>query len=277
VSVRETEKRVIVTAGSGRSGTTSIVRLFNENVRDCVAEHEPPRPRGGTLGRALDLLSEGRAPRLEERGFRDALKWYDDDDPRIAVVVKKKAERIRRMECSVYLEGNNAFLKSLCDGYAEEFPSLAMIHLTRDPLEVARSGANREPGIDFKSWHPQPSFRKNVVRLEGAFLTPFQRHLWSWIEVELRFVRFIEKHPTLEFVEIDVRELNDRVKVADLFAQFGLPLVHEHVELLPAANTNRAPTVVDEKDHMEASELMKMIDVDLLDRLRRPYRLLELI
>ena len=117
------EKRVIFTAGSGRSGTTTLTEIFRLNIRNCIALHEPwvdptvigiPRSRLTMHGKKI----------LEGCGFGEALRWYDTDDPILDRLLNLKARQIRQLHCDVYLEANHAFLKSMCDVMAREFPDL---------------------------------------------------------------------------------------------------------------------------------------------------------
>jgi len=81
-------KKVFFTSGSGRSGTTTIVHFFNQNIADCIAEHEaaPPQPRN-KLHKLYQLLTGTFMDPFEDKGFRRALQWYDQDDPRLQQVI----------------------------------------------------------------------------------------------------------------------------------------------------------------------------------------------
>jgi hypothetical protein len=268
-------KQIFFTSGSGRSGTTTIVHFFDQNIADCIAEHEaaPPEPRH-KLHKLYQLLTGTFMNPFEDKGFRRALQWYDQDDPRLQKVIKRRVARIRNMSCSVYLEANHSFLQSLCDGLVAAIPELQVIHLTRNPLEVARSFANR-PTV-YEHWHVMPNFSKNCLRMESAILTDFQRHLWAWIEVELRFVRFIKKYPQVRFYELEINQLNDALEMQKMLDFFHLETKTGELCVVAAKNQNAVSTVLNPRDYHEAQQLLRDIPLETLSLLRNPYTLLDI-
>ena len=268
-------KKVFFTSGSGRSGTTTIVHFFNQNIADCIAEHEaaPPQPRN-KLHKLYQLLTGTFMDPFEDKGFRRALQWYDHDDPRLQQVIQRRVTRIQNMPGTVYLEANHSFLQSLCDGLVEKIPELQVIHLTRNPMEVARSFANR-PTV-YEHWHVMPNFRKNCLRMESAILTDFQRHLWAWIEVELRFARFIKKYPQVRFYELEINQLNDAAEMQKMLDFFHLQTKTGELCVVEAKNQNAVSTVVNVRDYHEAQQLLRDIPLETLASLRNPYSLLDI-
>jgi|GEM_PF-3441157 hypothetical protein len=268
-------KKVFFTSGSGRSGTTTIVHFFNENIADCIAEHEaaPPEPRN-KLHKVYQLLTGTFMDPFEDKGFRRALQWYDQDDPRLQKVINRRVTRIQNMPGAVYLEANHSFLQSLCDGLVEKIPELQVIHLIRNPVEVARSFANR-PTV-YEHWHVMPNFRKNCLRMESAILTDFQRHLWAWIEVELRFARFIQKYPQVRFYELEINQLNDAVEMQKMLDFFHLQTKTGELCVVEAKNKNAVSTVVNPRDYHEAQQLLRDIPLETLALLRNPYMLFDI-
>lgn len=275
---------VLFTATTGRTGTMSLVELFNRNVPGGVAEHEASyRPQGGyeRLYRALCLRDMGS---LEKRCFGRALDWYDRDDPALIRLVRMRARRIRRQACRVYLESSHAFLSSMGEAMADEFPDLGLIHLVRDPLEVAVSYCNRnthpvETSAFLRAlgnWHPHPDSRKNCLPPPDGRLTCLQYYLWVWIEAELRFLRFIERHPAIRHFQLETRELNDPGRIAALFGHFGIHTETGRIDMPPARNRNRKETQIDGRHLAEAGQLLRRIDPEILRKLPCPYRLIEL-
>lgn len=271
------------TATTGRTGTQSLVELFQLNLPDCKAEHEPacyPRYFGWLHRR----LFPTRLDKLTRRGFGHALEWYDQDSPRLMRLVRCRAGRIRRLGCRVYLESSHAFLSSLGESYLREFPDLGLIHLTRTPLEVAVSYChrNRIPTDDsrflrvFSHWHPHPDSRQNCLRPPPARLNCLQYYLWAWIEAELRFLCFVEKYPSVRHFALDTAELNEVNRITDMFRFFGLETRSAVPELPPVRNRNRERTLVTEAVRETAHDLLRRLDIEVLERLPRPYDLLEL-
>lgn len=268
-------KQVFFTSGSGRSGTTTIVHFFNQNIADCIAEHEaaPPLPHN-KLHKLYQLLTGTFMDPFEDKGFRRALQWYDQDDPRLQKVIQRRVARIQKMPGTVYLEANHSFLQSLCDGLVNEIPELQVIHLTRHPMEVARSFANR-PTV-YEHWHVLPQFRKNCLRMDAAILTEFQKHLWAWIEVELRFIRFIKKYPQVRFYELEINQLNEAPVMQKMLNFFNLPTKTGDLCVVEAKNKNAVQTSVNVRDYHEAQQLLRDIPLEVLEMLRNPYNLLEI-
>jgi len=275
---------VLFTATTGRTGTTSLVELFNRNVAGCIAEHEAQfRPQGlyERLYRAIHLRDMGG---LEKRGFGNALKWYDRDDPAVVHLARMRARRIRKLACRVYLESSHAFLSSLGEAMAGEFPELGLIHLVRDPLEVAVSYCHRNAhpvgGPAFLralgNWHPHPDSRKNCLRPPEGRLTCLQYYLWVWLEAELRFLRFIERHPAIRHFQLETRELNDPDRIAALFGHFRIHLEAGRIDLPPVQNRNRRETQINDQHLTEARWLLRRIEPEVLNRLPCRYGLIEL-
>ncbi len=198
------------------------------------------------------------------------------------MLVRLKVREIRRLRCAVYFEANHAFLKSTCDGLAREFPDLKLVHLTRAPLEVSRSFLNRYTSLDherflreFMRWNVHPGFRKNILPALAQESTPMQYYVWAWIEVELRFVRFLEAHPETPFFELDVAQLSDPGVVAEMFEALGVERLAP-LTLPCELNVGTKPTRVTEQDLVEARQLLRTIPDGALSRLRNPYDLLVL-
>ena len=183
--------RTVFTLASGRSGTSFLRGLLRRNVPGCVVRHEPFLDPGNPTMFGLPIYDHS-AGNLEP--IRDLLR--------------KKARRIRRYLPRVYIETSHAFLKSYWDLAPEFFPDMQVVHLVRNPLQVARSEANRELLID--RWHlpfrryrgrdGRKCLRWSLTDLEPIFsfcdrerLTRFQWYLIQWIEIENRATEFLER------------------------------------------------------------------------------------
>jgi len=274
-------KKVFFTATTGRTGTTTLAEIFSCNVLDCIAEHEPKFQPKGIYERVYSGLYLRRAGGKERRGVGQAMQWYDQGDPLLERVVRIRARRIRRLRCRNYLESNHAFLSSMSDAMACEFPELGLIHLVRDPLEVAVSYCNRNfhpsGSPQFMNalgqWHPTPDLRKNCLVPPVGPLTSLQYYLWVWIEAELRCLRFLKRYPEIRCFHLDTYELSDRVRVAALMEFFGLETNNGQLIIPEVKNSNRIETTVKEWVYDEARDLLKRIDSDLLETLPFSYGL----
>lgn len=273
--------QVFFTATVGRSGTTTLVEVFRRNILGSIAEHEPCcRLRG--LQRVYRWLYPAYAQHLESRGFGLALQWADQDSPHSRRLVHLRARRIRQMKCEVYLESSHAFLSSLEEQYIKVFPQLRVVHLVRHPLEVATSSYNKRvrPTNDpefltrFSRWHPHPQARKNCLPAPMPEMTVIQTHFWAWIEAELRFVRFLSRHPEVPHFTLETAELSDPQRLAAMFDHFGLERSNGPIVVPPRQNQNQVKTVVTAQAREEARELLQHIDESVLNQLPNPFNLL---
>ncbi|MBM3516707.1 MAG: hypothetical protein FJX56_02240 [Alphaproteobacteria bacterium] len=246
----------IFTAAIGRTGTMSLAQAITRYGRRCVAEHEPPalllqqlaerpfflrhpwlRPGGRalTLGRDLQrryLYSD------ELLGRGAALEWYYRGDQRLALVAARRLRRIERFArrgYRHYVESSQFFLRTFCYEMHSLVPDLGVIKLVRDPVETARSLANRNKSLDLNSLpahHPGNLFRIP----ESQILTAFEFYAHLWLETELRWHAFRERTGLTRVVVLQTSDISDPAKLGAMFAFFGI--AHDPIEGLMPANTN---------------------------------------
>ena len=190
-STRDVKTWTIFALTSGRSGTLSLCEVLKRNAPQCKIEHEPyTDPRNPSMfGRAIYAHTTGRLDLVRS-------------------LLRRKRRAIERYRTPVYIETSHAFLKSYWDLAPEFFPQTKVIHLIRNPLEVARSEANREQFLD-KIHFPCRRYgevggrryrRWALTELEPIFssfdlsqLTLFQRYLIQWIEIENRAMDYLQR------------------------------------------------------------------------------------
>lgn len=271
-------KQYIFTAGTGRAGTTTIVDFFRENIRDCVALHEPPVRPQTRLAKLRQFLAKGYILTLEDKGFGKALLWNDFDDRRLLKIVDRNLKRIQSEECTIYFEANHAFIKTFCDHYIRFIPEMKVIHLYRDPFEVAKSLTNRVTYMkkNFVAYNFLPDFRKNCVQIDANNLSQFQLYFWNWLEVELRVVRFLEQNRKIRVFHLQTHDLNNPEKMQQLVDEFDLPLKGGDINIPPAKNANPLKTVIDEKDREEAAFVVRKVGKENIARLTNSFDLLSL-
>ena len=89
--------------------------------------------------------------------FGEAIYWYQSGETdKIREKFKDKIKKIEGYEKSgidVYFEASHAFLKSFYEVATEAFPDIKLIHVIRNPLEVAKSQFNREMGWIGEPYH----------------------------------------------------------------------------------------------------------------------------
>ncbi|HEX5461312.1 MAG TPA: hypothetical protein VFX20_15215 [Steroidobacteraceae bacterium] len=214
-------ERVIFTATTGRSGTTTLTRLFAA-VPSCRSLHEPWPPMSGEV---LHAASYGDV-RFVRRAFH-----------------RSKAVNILRAAAGhrYYFEANHCFVKTFAELAAEEFGDrLAVVHLVRPAIEVAMSifRLREEPGTNVGNFwwldHRAPSNLIQVADLldSDRLAHPFYKALWYWHEVEARIAALRTRLPALRMVRFETAELHDKDKVLRLFAALGIACDAAQIEPL---------------------------------------------
>jgi len=231
------DKQTIFTLASARSGTLCLKSLFQKNTRNCVCRHEPFFDWGNPtfFGRAIYDAHAGRLEALRRR-------------------MAKKRDYIQGLAGNTYLESSHAFLKSAYLVALDYFPELRLIHLVRDPLQVARSEAWRESWR--RRFHAPFHFYKGAdgrrhfawaltgneeifSSFEGRQLTLFEWYLVQWIEIENRAMRFLGDHQLHErCFTLQTGDLNDSCRLKEMFDFLGLETVRP--DLVLAGRKNRS-------------------------------------
>ncbi len=139
----------------------------------------------------------------------------------------------------------------------DRLSDLRVIKLTRAPLEMARSYANRQKD-PFQSF-PRPDARQHAVRLDNwRDLTPFQLYLHRWVEAEVRFERLRERVPAENTLMIETSELGEPEQLAKVFAFLGVD--HRPILRMQATNRNQdqhgTATLIGAGERAEAAALI---------------------
>ena len=257
----------IFVLASGRSGTKYLSELFKNNTKNCVSRHEP-------------------FPDM----FGKPIYWYQQgniEEIRRQFIRKKK--KIDSYNADVYIETNHAFLKSFSDVAMEFFPDMKLIHLIRNPLKVARSELNRHLFLDkihipFRYYTGEDGeryFRWSLTGKEDIFqvvginsLTLYQKYVLSWIEIENRAIRFLEKYKKYDdcYVLSTPKDLNDYRVLEDLFSFFNLKIKKRGIRMHGIRNRNPVSTVVSEEDEKQFREVVNNLPSEYLKIFRKiPY------
>lgn len=278
--------QVIFTVTIGRSGSSFLASAFSRFGKDCMAEHEPPnllfhRLHQYRFFNQLGWFSPDRQytklgrewqrrtiATHEQMGRGRALEWFDQGEhDKIAELIAKRTARIRGFErrgYRHYVEASQYFIQSFAEATAQVMPDFGLIKLTRDPLECARSLANREKDI-FANKLP-PDRPSNLFRIgDWQGFSRFQLYCWHWIECEARFFDLVARHNISRTFEIWTHELQDPDKLAEMFDCFGI--AHRPFDDLAPVNTNRKPTKVSDDDIREFAEVVALVPDDLADRI----------
>ena len=208
-------------ASTGRSGTTTLARLF-EGISSCVACHEPyPTMKSDFATDSVDDIS------LQKKRF-------------------EKVKRIHVLRAAsgldFYLETNHQFVKNFADPALAYFGDrMRVIHLRRDPISVASSfyAIGSVPGkTELGSRYLiDPHRSDNVLPIgdvldsDPRFADDLYRCLWYWYEMEARIVRLRENYADLAMIHLVTDDLNRPEKISELLR--FLDLDHLADEILP--------------------------------------------
>jgi hypothetical protein len=220
-------ERFIFTATTGRSGTTTLARLF-AGMPDCRAVHEPYPIMNGEVLRAASY------------GDANAVDRFYSPFKSINIVRAAAGHRF-------YLEANHLFIKTFVEQAARDFgPRLAVIHLARPPIEVAMSMYRLQglPGTEsgnrwwFDYRAPLHHIRIPDALEAGEFSHPFYKALWYWFEVEARVAEWRRRLPTVPFIRFETQWLNDPERVFALTNELGIAVDRRKVDELVGMKEN---------------------------------------
>jgi len=255
---------------SGRSGTHFLYEILRRNLAAAACRHEPYLWNPSMFGRPIYDRIVG-----DERPLR------------------RLAERKRRViegyrSASAYIETSHAFLKSWSDLAMEFFPSMKLVHLVRNPLEVAKSEATREdlihrwhlPFRNYRGGNGKKYFRWALTGMEHIFVPPsgkplsrFQWYVIQWIEIENRAMSFLRKYSKHGdcFTLHSPHELNEPEKIDSLLGFLNLP--RSGSQLVFEGSKNRTPgvkTEITDQDRSEFADVVGRLPADYLEIFRKP-------
>jgi arabinogalactan endo-1,4-beta-galactosidase len=258
----------IFVLASARSGTKFLKDLFKYNVKNCISKHESFPD---MFGKPIYWYYQGRSEEIR--------KYF---------LLKKKI--IDRYKQDIYLESNHAFLKSYCDIAMEYFPNMKLIHLIRNPIKVAKSDSNKHflherthiPFQHYKGTDGIKHFRWALTGHEDIFKninisnpTLFQKYVIQWIEIENRAIKFLDtykKHNDC-YTLLVPEDINDRVKLMDMFNFFKLELKNNEIIIRGSKNQNIIPTIITDEDKRQFKEIIDKIPNSHLEIFKnKPYK-----
>jgi hypothetical protein len=196
------------------------------------------------------------------------------DSQAIRRLLARKVRCIERCGRAAYVETSHAFLKSWSDLAPELLSDLKLVHLIRDPLQVARSEANRHDLIDwlhlplcsYRGGDGRKYFRWSLTGLEPIFqhfdlarLTRFQWYAVQWIEIENRAMQFLDRFgKQADCVTLhSPHELNDPQRVGELLDFLGVPRRRATIVIRGRHNRNPRPTVVTDQDRDQFAAVVR--------------------
>ncbi len=224
-------KSIIFVATTGRSGTGTMVDIFN-NTSDCKAEHEPYP---AMYDEVLKAKSSGR------EDFVSKMYWQ----------VKSINLWRAAVGISHYLESNHLFIKTYIEYAVKDFADrVVVIHLLRDPIKVANSiyALQHLPGTEEgNKWWLDYTATDNLIQIsdlldnDPEFRHPFYKGLWYWYEIEERVKYWKRKLPQVKFIDFKTEDFNDRNKTIALFRSLELNFDPEQVASMINTQSNKRP------------------------------------
>jgi hypothetical protein len=230
---------VIFVSSVGRSGTRYLADLFS-HCTDVHAEH------------AAEPLCLGEIMVDVYNGIE-----------RPEVAAKARIIDARLAACGAYFESTQVFNRVLAETFLDFFPSVSVIHMLRDPLEVACSYMNRRsyPGHPDRPWRMPLNLERSLFRFPQP-LTPLQDNLCDWLENELRF---LELEPRFErVVDFNFANLQSVAHICAMFEELGVDYRREAVIRHTAEqdlerNANRRKTRISRKHYLQSEELVGIL------------------
>ncbi len=277
---------LIFTSTTGRSGTAYLANLINSSAINATSEHDPyPRGYGAPIvwhenGKHDKLLKLARAKcKRLERGkkynkilgspFLRKATGREKTTNKVYIGINKVLRNyFPTVEIKeIYIESTHAFIKSFGEAMFELVPQLGLIHITRNPLHVAKSFFNRGsvPGPN-NPYLLDPRSRKNILRLDVK-MTDFQKCLWYWFESELRHYHYIKEHDVKRVYDIETENLGDIEYVKDMFKYFNIR--YDKIVLQVGRNKNKMSTTITEQDLHEAQCLLEKIPAWVIDIVKK--------
>ena len=229
----------IFVSSPGRSGTAFLSKLFG-NVTAIPSFH------------AVKPYCTG------------SMLWKFNNGDSNKELNKKIQEIKKNIENGNYFESSPGFIKCFVEKVIEEFGNIYVIHLVRDPLKVAKSFINRNSYPDnIKSiWRLSMKGKKNILKMNGKGLTKFQKNLWEWLEVELRYNFY--KNRFAKTFDLDFENINNSNIYISMFKKFEILYNKNNlVRILKRRtlfkNANKMKTVITKNDIQEGKLFIKKL------------------
>ena len=205
-------KQIVFVATTGRSGTMSLVDIFN-HIPHCKAEHEP-------YPAMFDEVLKAKCAGNED--FVSNMYW------------RIKSVNLWRSATGYthYFESNHMFIKTYIEYAVEDFgDKVTVIHLVRDPVKVANSiyALQDFPGTEEgNKWWLDYTAENNLILIadyldnDPEFNHPFYKGLWYWYEIEERVKYWRKKLPEVRFIAFKTEDFNDQEKTFQLLSDLKI-------------------------------------------------------
>jgi hypothetical protein len=175
--------------------------------------------------------------------------------------VPQKAKIIAKIEREQgsYFESTQVFIRVLAEDFLSRFPSISVVHLLRDPEEVARSYVNREsyPSHCNRPWRLPLNTRSALLK-SPPNLSPFQENLCDWLDNELHYHTLQGKFTRT--VDLLFSDFGNPPAIESFFSELGVTCDAKKIRQHTAArdldrNANKLETRVTDADRQEMQSL----------------------
>jgi hypothetical protein len=230
---------LIFVSSVGRSGTRYLAQLFDK-CTDVPACH-------------------AAEPHCYDQVMIDVNNGIEREE----ITEKAKIIQGTLSEHGAYLEATQLFTRVLAETFLDIFPAISVIHLLRDPMEVARSYVNRKscPSRNDMPWR-LPLNLKHALFEFPLPLTPFQENLCDWLENELRYLELLPRFTNV--TDFYFSNFGNAERICELFQQLDVPYreadVVFHTEKRDLdRNANWRKTRISRRNKKEAGQLLEIL------------------
>lgn len=276
--MRQFPGNYIFTACTGRCGQHSLGAFIDRYALNTLVEVEPPQllyPNDAPFGNYLRDFQRKWVFTDEMLGRGKALQWYRDDDrDSLMRLSRARLDRVgrlcRKQKSQTYFEISKFFIRTYFKATHEIKPDIGILLLKRDPMNNAKSFANRHKNFQLDNQLPH---EKNVIlQMDGKHFSSYQLYLWQWCELELRALQFISSRKISRYYELYNVDLNDPKKICDMLEFFSVE--HQPFDVMRSCqpiNTNIENgfdhTVLTAEDFMDFEEFLDMLPHNFRDQL----------
>ena len=236
---------VIFVSSIGRSGTRFIANLFNVCTEIPSFHAKEPHCHGDEN---FSHIYKGRVP-------------PDLTD---------KISQIREIhdETNGYMESSQLFNRILSKEILRNFDDVRVVHLLRDPLEVAKSYLNRDsypdhPNRQSRPWRLPLNTPLAEFQFDFGVLTPLQQNLCDWLDNELKFTSISSK--LSKIAGLDFENMSNFESLCKLLTDLAVPFnaddLKRHLDTGKDLDTNSNPqaTEIAPQDTFEANTLLEKL------------------
>ena len=238
---------------TGRNGTKFMSHIFN-NVTNAFSFHCSEKNNPICYGDLMHRFNDNKTTSKDFKEKIDCVKSYSEKGD--------------------YFESSPYFIRTFFEAILENFIDIKVIHMLRDPMEVAKSYTNRgsRPGT---KWRMSISATNSYLPMTDVILSDFQKNLWDWFECEMRYHR--EKHRFKEIYEFEFKKINSPNTWKDLFNWLDIDFNEEKlINILSNANCkhinkNKRSTKIKDKDIKEAEEFLRLVKNKIDTSIRKEF------